>query len=107
LKKTTDYINAVFVNSYRQTSNYIVTQYPLPNTLIDFWRLVYDHNILIIMLIEQIPRDPKNIPYWPSIVSQTASFGPFDIVLTSQKEDEALIERVLEIKYTNKKCICI
>jgi protein tyrosine phosphatase len=75
VEKTTDYINAVFVNvsieiqfqcdrsspvflkSYRQTSNYIATQYPLPHTLIDFWRLIFDHNISIIMLIESIPRD--------------------------------------------------
>ncbi len=30
------------------------------------------------------------------------SFGPFEIILTSQKEDDSLIERVLELKFTNK-----
>ena len=30
------------------------------------------------------------------------TFGPFEISLTSQKEDESLIERVLELKFTNK-----
>ena len=29
-------------------------------------------------------------------------FGPFEIVLISQKEDEQLIERVLEMKCVNK-----
>ncbi|UJR13295.1 hypothetical protein I4U23_000313 [Adineta vaga] len=102
VEKTTDYINAVFVNSYRQTSMYIVTQYPLPRTLIDFCRLIYDHNISIIMLIETIPHDSNNIPYWPSSVSQTITFGPFEILLISQKEDDYLIERILQIKYTSK-----
>ncbi|CAF3448455.1 unnamed protein product [Rotaria socialis] len=100
--KTTDYINAVFVNSYRQTPNYIVTQYPLPHTCIDFWRLVYDHNVSIIMLLESISRDSKNIYYWPTNVGQLICYGPFEIVLMSQKEDEQLIERVFELKFTNK-----
>lgn len=100
--KTTDYINAVFVNSYRQLSNYIVTQYPLPNTLIDFWRLVYDHKISIIMLIESIPRDSKSPPYWPMSSSQSLTFGPFEIVLNSQKEDDSLIEHIFHLTYQTK-----
>ncbi|CAF3879471.1 unnamed protein product [Rotaria sp. Silwood2] len=102
VEKTTDYINAVFVNSYRQTPNYIVTQYPLPHTCIDFWRLVYDHNVSIIMLLEYILRDSKTIYYWPTTVGQVTSYGPFEIIMTSQKEDEQLIERVFELKYINK-----
>ncbi|CAF0861002.1 unnamed protein product, partial [Didymodactylos carnosus] len=57
IDKCTDYINAVYVNAYRQAPVYIVTQYPLPTTVVDFWRLIYDHNINIIMLLEMIPRD--------------------------------------------------
>ncbi|CAF0964408.1 unnamed protein product [Adineta steineri] len=100
--KTTDYINAVFVNSYRQTPNYIVTQYPLSHTCIDFWRLVYDHNVSIIMLLESIPRDSKTIYYWSTNPGQAILFGPFEIMLTSQKEDDQLIERVFELKCVNK-----
>ncbi|CAF1627230.1 unnamed protein product, partial [Adineta ricciae] len=102
VEKTTDYINAVFVNSYRHASTYIVTQYPLPQTMVDFYRLIFDHNISIVMLVETIPRDPQNLPYWPSAVSGNVSFGPFEILLSSQKEDDYLIERILQIKYTSK-----
>ncbi|CAF1274014.1 unnamed protein product [Adineta ricciae] len=100
--KTTDYINAVFVNSYRQTPSYIITQFPLPHTCIDFWRLVYDHNVSIIMLLEPITRDVKTSYYWSTNVGQGTLFGPFEIVLTSQKEDEQLVERVFELKFVNK-----
>ncbi|CAF0950892.1 unnamed protein product [Rotaria sordida] len=100
--KGTDYINAVFVNSYRQTPNYIVTQYPLPHTCIDFWRLVYDHNVSIIMLLESISRDSKTIYYWPTGIGQVIPYGPFEIVMISQKEDDQLIERVFDVKYINK-----
>ena len=47
--------------SYRHVSTYIVTQYPLPQTMVDFYRLIFDHNISIVMLIETIPRDPVEI----------------------------------------------
>lgn len=100
--KTTDYINAVFVNSYRHAPRYIITQYPLIHTCIDFWRLVYDHNVSIIMLLEPIPRDSKTTYYWNTNLGQPICYGPFQVILVSQKEDEQLIERVFEINFLNK-----
>jgi hypothetical protein len=38
------------------------------------------------------------LPYWPANVGQTVSFGPFDVFMTSQKEDESLIERVFDLQ---------
>jgi len=102
VEKTTDYINAVFVNSYRHSPSYIVTQYPLPHTCVDFWRLVYDHNVSIVMLLETIPRDAKNVAYWNPSIGQSAFYGPLEIIMTSQKEDDCLIERVFELKNSTK-----
>ena len=41
----TDYINGVFVDSYRNRNSYIVTQTPAQNTAIDFWKMVYDYKV--------------------------------------------------------------
>ncbi|KAF0311665.1 Receptor-type tyrosine-protein phosphatase kappa [Amphibalanus amphitrite] len=38
----TDYINAVFVDGYNRSKEYIVTEWPLRATPSDFWSLVYD-----------------------------------------------------------------
>ncbi|XP_033739090.1 receptor-type tyrosine-protein phosphatase epsilon-like [Pecten maximus] len=38
----TDYINAIIVQSYTSKSGYIVTQFPLENTLGDFWTMIFD-----------------------------------------------------------------
>ena len=37
----TDYINASFVDSYNQSNGYIATQGPVPNSFVDFWRMVW------------------------------------------------------------------
>lgn len=49
-----DYINASWFNGFRRLRDYVVTQHPLPNTVIDFWQMVHDHNIPTIVLMSQL-----------------------------------------------------
>jgi protein tyrosine phosphatase len=42
------------LQGYKSKAAYIVTQMPLPHTVIDFWRMVYEHNCgSIVMLNEE------------------------------------------------------
>lgn len=41
----TNYINAVFLDSYKQRKAFIVTQTPLKNTVEDFLALIYEYNV--------------------------------------------------------------
>jgi protein tyrosine phosphatase len=41
----TNYVNAVFVDSYRKPDEFICTEWPLGHTLSDFWALVHDHKV--------------------------------------------------------------
>ena len=43
-----------FSQSYRQPAAFIVTQYPLPNTVKDFWRLVYDYGCTSIVMLNEV-----------------------------------------------------
>ena len=62
----TDYINALFVDGYLQTRNFIVTQTPLPNTVIDFWKLVWDYRVsAIVMLNGSDFKEDTCATYWP------------------------------------------
>lgn len=49
-----DYINASWFHGFRRLRDYVVTQHPLPNTVIDFWQMVHDHNIPTIVLLSQV-----------------------------------------------------
>ncbi len=42
------------MQSYRQPAAFIVTQHPLPNTVKDFWRLVYDYGCTSIVMLNEI-----------------------------------------------------
>ncbi|VDI07950.1 Hypothetical predicted protein [Mytilus galloprovincialis] len=43
-KGRTDYINAVQAPSYTKFVGYLTTQLPLPDTKVDFWTMIRDHN---------------------------------------------------------------
>ena len=67
-----DYINASFVDGYRYRSAYIATQGPMTETVDDFWRMLFEHNSTIIVMLtkqREMGRE-KCSQYWPSERSQ-------------------------------------
>ena len=47
---TTDFINASYVNSYQQKLGYIACQGPLQKTGGDFWRMIWQENVRVIVM---------------------------------------------------------
>ena len=61
------YINASFIEGYDNSESFILTQDPTESTRRDFWRMVLEHNIaVIVMLSEMGGSDPPCCTqYWP------------------------------------------
>lgn len=75
----TDYVNAVLLDSHRKSNHFIVTQTPLHTTVIDFWKLVYDHNVHTIVMMENYKHeDDTCAEYWPE-EKKMKQYEPFFI----------------------------
>nr|XP_021331098.1 protein tyrosine phosphatase, receptor type, D isoform X14 [Danio rerio] len=63
-----DYVNGSFIDGYRQQRAYIATQGPLAETVEDFWRMLWEHNSTIVVMLTKLREmgREKCHQYWPS-----------------------------------------
>ncbi|XP_039670682.1 receptor-type tyrosine-protein phosphatase F isoform X15 [Perca fluviatilis] len=81
-----DYINANYIDGYRKQNAYIATQGPLPETLSDFWRMVWEqrsHTIIMMTRLEEKSR-VKCDQYWPSRGTET--YGMIQVTMLDTVE---------------------
>ncbi|KAK9365249.1 protein-tyrosine phosphatase-like protein [Lipomyces kononenkoae] len=81
-----DYINASFISAHGSTKRYIATQGPLPETFCDFWSVVWDQNVRVILMLTPTSEggQVKCHSYW-----QDTRYGQF--VLSPLSEQEVLL----------------
>ncbi|KAF6024944.1 PTPRM [Bugula neritina] len=53
------YINAVMVNAYRKKNQFIATQLPLVNTMTDFWQMIEEYRVSVIVQLD--PCKSRNV----------------------------------------------
>uniref|UniRef100_A0A8C2CIX3 protein-tyrosine-phosphatase n=1 Tax=Cyprinus carpio TaxID=7962 RepID=A0A8C2CIX3_CYPCA len=79
--ETSDYINGSYVMGYRQSKEFIITQKPLPSTVKDLWRMVWDHNAQVIVSLPDMNSEP--IIFWP-VRDQPVSYEMFSVSLRGE-----------------------
>uniref|UniRef100_UPI003AAE4E65 tyrosine-protein phosphatase non-receptor type 12 isoform X2 n=1 Tax=Centroberyx gerrardi TaxID=166262 RepID=UPI003AAE4E65 len=100
----TDYINANFIKGMDGPEAYIATQGPLPNTVIDFWRMNWEYNIaVIVMACREFEMGRKKCErYFPLLGEEPMSFGPFRISCESEQARTDYFIRTLMVEHENE-----
>ncbi|XP_041475784.1 receptor-type tyrosine-protein phosphatase T-like [Lytechinus variegatus] len=101
-----NYINASFLPGYTKKDMFIGTQTPLPDTVVDFWRLIFDYKIsTIVMLNGMASEDQSMAKYWPDASQSEVTYGPFMITFVNEKHYDGLSCRSMELQNTSTKSL--
>ncbi|XP_012230873.2 receptor-type tyrosine-protein phosphatase H isoform X1 [Linepithema humile] len=100
----TDYINASFIRGYSGEDEYIACQGPKEETTYDFWRMVDQYNINIIVMLTQLVEKGKEKchQYYPTI-RETFRYENMTIRCTSELDFRTHTQRTLILQKENKK----
>ncbi|XP_053093231.1 tyrosine-protein phosphatase non-receptor type 12 isoform X1 [Pangasianodon hypophthalmus] len=100
----TDYINANFIKGVDGSEAYIATQGPLPNTVLDFWRMIWEYNVaVIVMACREFEMGRKKCErYYPQFGDEPMSFGPFRISCESEQARTDYYIRSLTVEFDNE-----
>ncbi|XP_076334726.1 tyrosine-protein phosphatase non-receptor type 9-like [Tachypleus tridentatus] len=76
-----DYVNANYIDGYKQKNAFISTQGPLPKTFPDFWQMIWEQEVLVIVMTTRtIERSRlKCGQYWPKEEETSEDYGPFRV----------------------------
>lgn len=97
-----DYINANFVIGYKERKKFICAQGPMESTLQDFWRMVWEQHLEIMVMLTNLEEYNKTkcAKYWPDKVNDTQTYG--DITVKYLNEERMTDYVVRELRVTRK-----
>ncbi|XP_059168909.1 receptor-type tyrosine-protein phosphatase alpha-like [Physella acuta] len=99
-----DYINAVLVSGFTKRENQILTQLPMPNTVTDFWRLVAQYNVKLVVAFqtEDFEKDKSLGQYLPADMTTPLDCGPYEIHTGPVKSESLWEEQQITVKVVKK-----
>ncbi|CAL8114874.1 unnamed protein product [Orchesella dallaii] len=101
-----DYINANFIKGASGSSAYIACQGPLPHTVNDFWRMVVECEVQVIVMAcnEQESGKHKCENYWVEEEGVEREFGQVTVWLKKSRQVcPDFLVRTMKIRYPNSK----
>ncbi|XP_040133398.1 receptor-type tyrosine-protein phosphatase V isoform X3 [Ictidomys tridecemlineatus] len=95
-----DYINANFIPGYTHPQEFIATQGPLKKTLEDFWRLVWEQHVHIIVMLTVGMENGRVLceHYWPAN-SSPVTHGHITIHLLAEESEHEWTKREFQLQH--------
>ncbi|XP_036205465.1 tyrosine-protein phosphatase non-receptor type 9 isoform X3 [Myotis myotis] len=100
-----DYINASFMDGYKQKNAYIGTQGPLENTYRDFWLMVWEQKVLVIVMTTRFEEGGRRKcgQYWPLEKDSRIRFGFLTVTNLGVENMNHYKKTTLEIHNTEER----
>ncbi|XP_056286341.1 receptor-type tyrosine-protein phosphatase H-like isoform X2 [Pseudoliparis swirei] len=98
--ETSDYINACYMPGYSNNREFIATQGPLPSTVNDFWRMIWEESVKGIVMVTNCTEGgrTKCERYWPAD-GKPCSYGELLVTMRSEQREPEWTLREFRVKH--------
>ncbi|XP_076260650.1 uncharacterized protein LOC143196660 isoform X1 [Rhynchophorus ferrugineus] len=101
--ENSDYINANYVTGPKNVRGYyIATQAPMQNTVDDFWRMIWEQQVKVVLMLTHLVENglEKCVDYLPEseVLNCSRSFGDFQVILKRREVKEKYIISSIQLK---------
>ncbi|XP_047610848.1 receptor-type tyrosine-protein phosphatase C isoform X6 [Phacochoerus africanus] len=98
-----NYINASYIDGFKEPRKYIAAQGPRDETIDDFWRMIWEQKATVIVMVTRCEEGNKNkcAEYWPSMEEGSHAYGDVIVEVNEHKRCPDYI--IQKFTITNRK----
>uniref|UniRef100_G3NYJ1 Receptor-type tyrosine-protein phosphatase C n=1 Tax=Gasterosteus aculeatus aculeatus TaxID=481459 RepID=G3NYJ1_GASAC len=99
-EESTIYVNASHLDGYWGPDALLAAQTPLPDTMADFWLMVYHKKVSTIVMLSDCNEGDTDCVYWDK---DKKTFGDIEVELASTDVSPSIISRNMLIRHIKRK----
>lgn len=99
------YINASYIDGFKEPRKYIAAQGPRDETVDDFWRMIWEQKATVIVMVTRCEEGNRNkcAEYWPSMEEGTRAFKDIVVTINDHKRCPDYIIQKLNVAHKKEK----